>query len=146
MWELDHKEGWAQKSQCFWTVLLEKTLESPLDHKEIKLVNPKGNQPLIFIRRTGAEAEGPIVWPPDAKNQTWLSNWTTTNHIKWIFFLLYFLTNRFIVLTKVTIFIAWKFANCFPVVMNNRTDTVNVMIEKYKLIFFTFFNYMFIRG
>ena len=50
-------------------MLLEKTLESPLDHKEIKLVNPKGNQPLIFIRRTGAEAEGPIVWPPDAKNQ-----------------------------------------------------------------------------
>ena len=70
MWELDHKEGWAPKNWCSWTVVLEKTLESPLDCKEIKLVNPKGNQPWIFIRRTDAEAEAPILWPPDAKS--WL--------------------------------------------------------------------------
>ena len=68
MWELDHKEGWAPKNWCFWTVVLEKTLESPLDCKEIQLVHPKGNQSWIFIRRT--EAEMPILWPPDAKN--WL--------------------------------------------------------------------------
>ena len=67
MWELDHKEGLALKNWCFWTVVLEKTLESPLDRKEIKPVNPKGNQPWIFIRRTDAEAEAPIFWPPDAK-------------------------------------------------------------------------------
>ena len=67
MWELDHKEGWVPKNWCFWTVVLEKTLESPLDSKEIKLVNLKGNQPWIFIRR--AEAEAPILWPPDAKSQ-----------------------------------------------------------------------------
>ena len=66
MWELDHKEGWALKNWCFWTVVLEKTLESPLDSKEIKPVNPKGNQPWIYIGRTDAEA--PILWPPDAKN------------------------------------------------------------------------------
>ena len=57
MWELDHKEGWGQKNLCFWTVVLEKTLESPLDCKEIKPVNPKGNQPWIFIARTDAEVE-----------------------------------------------------------------------------------------
>ena len=68
MWELDHKEDWVPKNWCFQTVVLEKTLESPLDCKEIKSVNPKGNQPLIFIRRTDAEAEAPILWPPDAKN------------------------------------------------------------------------------
>ena len=67
MWELDHKEDWAPKNWCFQTVLLEKTLESPLDCKEIKLVNPKGNQSWIFIGRTDAEA--PILWPPDAKSQ-----------------------------------------------------------------------------
>ena len=67
MWELDHKEGWALKI-CGATVL-EKTLESPLDSKEIKPVNPKGNQPWIFIGRTDAEAEAPILWPPDAKSQ-----------------------------------------------------------------------------
>ena len=67
MWELDHKEGWVPKNWCFWTVVLEKTLESPLDSKEIKLVNLKGNQPWIFIGR--AEAEAPILWPPDAKSQ-----------------------------------------------------------------------------
>ena len=70
MWELDHKENRALKDWCFWTVVLEKTLESPLDCKEIKPVNPKGNQPWIFIGRTGAEAETPILWPPDAKS--WL--------------------------------------------------------------------------
>ena len=68
MWELDHKESWAPKNWCFWTVVLEKTLESPLDCKEIKQVNPKGNQSWIFIGRTDAEAETPILWPPDAKN------------------------------------------------------------------------------
>ena len=71
MWELDHKEGWALKNQCFWTVVLEKTLESPLDCKEIKPVNPKGNKPWIFIGKTDVEAETPILWPPDVKN--WLT-------------------------------------------------------------------------
>ena len=71
MWELDYKEGWALKNSCFWTVVLEKTLESPLDCKEIKPVNPKRNQSWIFIGRTDAEAETPTLWPPDAKN--WLS-------------------------------------------------------------------------
>ena len=63
LWELDHKEGWEPKDWYFWTVTLEKTLESPLDCKEIKPVNPKGNQPWIFIGRTDAEAEAPILWP-----------------------------------------------------------------------------------
>ena len=63
MWELDHKEGWAPKNWCFQTVVLEKTLESPLNSKEIKPVNPKGNQPWIFIGRPDAEAEAPILWP-----------------------------------------------------------------------------------
>ena len=70
MWELDHKESWALKNWCFWTVVLEKTLESPLDCKEIQLVHPKGDQSWGFTGRTGAEAEAPILWPPDAKN--WL--------------------------------------------------------------------------
>ena len=70
MWELDCKESWALKNLCFWTVVLEKTLESPLDCKEIQPVNPKENQFWIFIGRTDAEAEAPILWPPDAKN--WL--------------------------------------------------------------------------
>ena len=70
MWELDHKEGWAPKNWCFQIVVLEKTLESPLDCKEIKPVNPKGNQSRIFIGRTDAEAEVSILWPPDAKS--WL--------------------------------------------------------------------------
>ena len=65
MWELDCKESWALKNWCFWTVML-KTLKSPLDCKDIKLVNPKGNQSWIFIGRTDAEAEAPILWPPDA--------------------------------------------------------------------------------
>ena len=71
MWKLDYKESWAPKNWCFWTVVLEKTLESPLDSKKIKLVNPKGNQSWIFIGRTDAEAEATIFWPPDAKN--WLT-------------------------------------------------------------------------
>ena len=66
-WELDHKESWMTKNWCFWTVVLEKTLESPLDCK-IKPVNPKGNQTWIFIGRTVAEAEALILWPPDAKS------------------------------------------------------------------------------
>ena len=69
MWELDHKEGWAPKNCCLRIVVLEKILESPLDSKEIKPVNPKGNPPWIFIWRTDAEAEAPIVWPPDGKSQ-----------------------------------------------------------------------------
>ena len=68
MWQLYHKVGWVPKNWCFWTVVLEKTFESPLDTKEIKPVNPKGNQPWIFTGMTDAEA--PILWPPDAKN--WL--------------------------------------------------------------------------
>ena len=67
-WELDHKEGWVPKNWCFQTVVLEKTLESPLD-SNIKSVNPKGNQPWIVIRRTDAEVEAPILWPPDVKSQ-----------------------------------------------------------------------------
>ena len=70
MWELDYKESWAPKNWCFWTVVLEKTLEDPLDCKEIQPIHPKGNQSWIFIRRTDAEAETLILWPPDAKN--WL--------------------------------------------------------------------------
>ena len=68
-WELDYKESWALKNWCFWTVVLEKTLESPLESK-IKPVNPKGNQPWLFIGRTDPEAEAPVLWPPDAKS--WL--------------------------------------------------------------------------
>ena len=70
MWELDYKESWVPKNWCFWTVVLEKSLESPLDCKEIKPVHPKGNQSWIFIERTDVEAETPILWPPDVKK--WL--------------------------------------------------------------------------
>ena len=70
MSELDYKESWALKNWCFWTVVLEKTLESPLDCKEIQPVHPKGNQSWIVIGRTDAEAETPILWPPYGKN--WL--------------------------------------------------------------------------
>ena len=70
MWELNDKESWVPKNWCFWTVVLEKTLESPLDCKEIQPVHPKGNQSWIFIGRTDAEAETPVLWPPDEKN--WL--------------------------------------------------------------------------
>ena len=70
MWELDYKESWALKNWCFWTVVLENTLESPLDCKEIQPVHPKGDQSWVFIGRTDVQAETPILWPPDAKN--WL--------------------------------------------------------------------------
>ena len=70
MWELDCEEGWVQKNWRFWTVVLEKTLQSPLDCKEIKPVHPKGDQSCVFIGRTDAEAETPIFWPPDEKS--WL--------------------------------------------------------------------------
>ena len=72
MWELDYKESWVPKNWCFWTVVLEKTLDSPLDFKEIQPVNPKGDQSWIFIGRTDAEAETPILWPPVGKK---LSHW-----------------------------------------------------------------------
>ena len=68
MWELELKEGWGPKDGCFWTVVMEKTLESPLDCKEIQPVYHKGNQAWVFIGRTDVEAETPILWPPDAKN------------------------------------------------------------------------------
>ena len=71
MWGLDYKESWVLKNWCFWTVVLKKTLESPLDCKVIQPVHPKGNQSWIFIGRTDAEAETPILWLPDAKN--WLT-------------------------------------------------------------------------
>ena len=71
LWELDHEEGWALKNWCFWTVVLEKTLPSPLDCQEIKPVNPKGNQHWIFIGRTNAEAEAPILWPSDHQKKLW---------------------------------------------------------------------------
>ena len=67
MWELDYKESWALKNWCFWTVVLEKILKSPLDCKEVKLVNVKGNQSWIFIGRTDAEGVTPVLWPPDVK-------------------------------------------------------------------------------
>ena len=70
MWELDYKTGWALKNWCFWTVILEKTLESPLGYKKIHPVHPKGNQSWVFIGRTDVEAETLILWPPDVKN--WL--------------------------------------------------------------------------
>ena len=70
MWELDCKESWAPKNWCFWTVVLEKTLESPLNCKEIQPVHPKGDQPWVFIGKIDIEAEAPILWPPDVKG--WL--------------------------------------------------------------------------
>ena len=70
MWELDCKESWVPKNWCFGTVLLEKTLESPSDFKDIQPIHPRGNQSWIFIRRTDAETETPVLWPPDGKN--WL--------------------------------------------------------------------------
>ena len=69
MWQLDYKESWVRKNWYFWTIVLEKTLESPLDCKEIKPVNPKGNQCWIFIERTDAEADVPVLWPLDVKSQ-----------------------------------------------------------------------------
>ena len=70
MWELDYKESWVPKNSCFWTVLLEKTFESPLECKEIQLAHPKGNQSWIVIGKTDVEAETSILWPPDVKS--WL--------------------------------------------------------------------------
>ena len=70
MWELDYKESWAPKNWCFWTVVLERTFESPLGCKEIQPVHPKGDQSWVFIGRTDVEAETPMLWPPDAKS--WL--------------------------------------------------------------------------
>ena len=70
VWELDHKESWALKNWCFWTVVLKKTLESPLDCKEIQPVHPKGDQSWVFIGRTDAKPEAPILWPPHVKS--WL--------------------------------------------------------------------------
>ena len=81
MWELDYKESWGPKNWCFWTVMLEKTLESPLDCREIELVHPKGNQSWIFTRRTDAKAEAPILWPPDGKN--WLIGKDTDTGKDW---------------------------------------------------------------
>ena len=81
MWKLDHKQSWALKNWCFWTVVLEKTLECFLDCKEIKPVNHKGNQSWIFIGRTDAEAETPILWPPDVKN--WLIGKDTDARKEW---------------------------------------------------------------
>ena len=69
MWELDHKEGWASENWCFWIVVLEKTAENPLDCKEIKPVNPKGNKSWIFIQGADVEAKTPILWRPNAKSQ-----------------------------------------------------------------------------
>ena len=74
MWELDYKESWVSKNWCFWTVKLEKTLESPLDCKEIQPVHSKGDQPWVFIGRADAEAETPILWPPHVKS------WLTGKH------------------------------------------------------------------
>ena len=75
MWKLDHKENWVPNNWCFQIVVLEKTLESPLDCKEIKAVNPKENQPWIFIERTDAEAEARILWPPYAKKRFTGKDW-----------------------------------------------------------------------
>ena len=90
MWGLDYKESWAPKYWCFWTVVMEKTLESPLDSKEIQPVHPKGNQSWILIGRTDAEAETPILWPPDAKS--WLiwkdpdagKDWRGQQRMRWL--------------------------------------------------------------
>ena len=75
MWELDYEESWVPKNWCFWTVVLEKTLESPLDCKEIQPVHPKGDQSWVFIGRTDAEAETPVLWPPHVKSWLILRPW-----------------------------------------------------------------------
>ena len=82
MWEMDHK-GWESKNWCFWTVVLEKTLERPLDCKKIKPVNPKGNQSWIFIGRTDAGAEASILWPSDVKNWLILKDPDTGKDWRW---------------------------------------------------------------
>ena len=95
MWELDYKENWALKNWCFWTVVLEKTLKSPLDCKEIQPVHPKGDQSWIFIGRTDAEAETPTLWPldakswliwkdPDAGKDWWQEKGTTEDEMDWL--------------------------------------------------------------
>ena len=83
MWELDYKESWAPKNWCFWTVVLEKTLESLLDCKEIQPVHPKGNQSWTFIGRIDAEAETLILWPPDANNWLTLKDPDAGNDWRW---------------------------------------------------------------
>ena len=75
VWKLDYKESWAPKNWCFWTVVLEKILESPLDYKEIQPVHPKGDQSCVFIGRTAAEAETPALWPPNAELSHWKRPW-----------------------------------------------------------------------
>ena len=75
MWKLDYREGWVPKNWCFWTVVLEKTLASPLDCKEIQPVHPKGHQSWVFIGKTDVEAETPILWPPDVKSWQWKRPW-----------------------------------------------------------------------
>ena len=75
MWELDCEESWVLKNWCFWTVVLEKTLESPLDCKEIQPVHPEGDQSWVFIARTDAEAETPVLWPPHAELTHWKRPW-----------------------------------------------------------------------
>ena len=76
MWELDYKESWVPKNWCFWTVVLEKTLESPLDCKDVQPVHPKGDQSWVFFGRTDVEAETPILWPPDVKSWLiWIRPW-----------------------------------------------------------------------
>ena len=83
MWELDYKESWAPKNWCFWTVVLEKTLESLLDFKEIQLVHPKGNESWIFIGRTDVETKTPILWPPDGKNQIFGKDRDAGKDLRW---------------------------------------------------------------
>ena len=91
MWELDHKEGWVLKNWYFWIVMLEKTLETPLESKEIKPVNSEGNQPWIFTGRTDAEAQTPIPWPPDAKSQFTgkdpdaRKDWRQKKRVRWLY-------------------------------------------------------------
>ena len=75
MWELDYKESWALKNWCFWTVVLEKTLESPVDCKEIQPVHSKGDQPWVFFGRNDAKAETPVLWPPHAELTHWKRLW-----------------------------------------------------------------------
>ena len=94
MWELDYKESWAPKNWCFWTVVLEKTLESPLDFKKIQPVHPKGDQSWVFIGRTDVDTETPILWPPDVKNwligkdldagKDWRQEEKSTKRMRWL--------------------------------------------------------------
>ena len=83
IWELDYKESWAPKKWCFWTVVFEKTLESPLDYRVIQPVHPEGNQSWIFIGKTDVEAETPIFWPPDVKNWLFGKDLDAGKHLRW---------------------------------------------------------------